>query len=229
MLRRHEPNNSAITLRSMKPTIHRFRVSKPSANPTTTSPDLGSPRNIGISYPRSYSPIGLQACDRCKRLKKRCSRKLPECDLCEVAGQKCTLIQQAAMCSNSQQLHARIDWLTRYIDENMPNLEPGPTNSTPKSAVELSETLSPETGLTSENLGHVEAAVGDSICQGTPFVTFARAYFRHVHRAYPFLDKSEVLHGASQLSSLDFWRHDPKSMVRRFDADWNVTDYSTRN
>jgi hypothetical protein len=213
----------------MKPTIHRFRVSKPSANPTTTSSDLGSPRSIGISSARSYSPIGLQACDRCRRLKKRCSRKLPECDLCEVAGQGCTLMQQAAMGSNPQQLHARIDWLTRYIDEHMPNLEPEPTSSTPNRAVELSETLGQGTDPTSANRGHVEATVRDSISQGTPFVTFARAYFRHVHRAYPFLDKSEVLRGASQLSSLDLWRDDPTSMVRTLDAEWNVTDYSIRN
>lgn len=126
-------------------------------------------------------------------------------------------MQQAAVEANPQQLQAKIDRLTRYIDENMPDLETGPDIR--KDAVQHSDMLGQGMDVASPDLDQVEYTVRDHASQGAPSIVFARAYFRHVHRAYPFLDKSKVLQDTSQLSSLDLWRGDLKSMVRASDTE----------
>lgn len=65
------------------------------------------------------TPNRMPACDRCRNLKKRCSRTFPACNLCSHANQDCsysaTPISPEA---EVLQLRARVQWLSAYIDHH---------------------------------------------------------------------------------------------------------------
>ncbi|OHF03117.1 fungal specific transcription factor domain-containing protein [Colletotrichum orchidophilum] len=63
----------------------------------------------------------IPACDRCRSFKKKCSRTFPICTLCANAGHKCSFSTPAAStAAQTHHLRARIEWLTRFINENLP-------------------------------------------------------------------------------------------------------------
>lgn len=82
--------------------------------------------------PRQPPPTGrgsggrpiAPACDRCRSFKKKCSRTYPVCSLCASAGQRCSYTSPIANAeAQAHQLRSRVQWLSRYIDENL--LPPG--------------------------------------------------------------------------------------------------------
>ncbi|KAK8086063.1 hypothetical protein PG994_001037 [Apiospora phragmitis] len=69
----------------------------------------------------SSSSKSIPACDRCRSFKKKCSRTFPVCSLCASAGQRCSFSTPAS--STNAQIHhlrARVEWLSRYINEALP-------------------------------------------------------------------------------------------------------------
>ncbi|KAK8040040.1 hypothetical protein PG993_008451 [Apiospora rasikravindrae] len=67
------------------------------------------------------SSKSIPACDRCRSFKKKCSRTFPVCSLCASAGQRCSFSTPAS--STNAQVHhlrARVEWLSRYINEALP-------------------------------------------------------------------------------------------------------------
>ncbi|KAM5355376.1 hypothetical protein ACJ41O_002022 [Fusarium nematophilum] len=88
------------------------------------------------------------ACDRCRSFKKKCSRTYPVCSLCASAGQRCTYTSPIANAeAQAHQLRARVQWLSRYIDENL--LPPGQQGSI--NAVETGVDLGPVLGSGQRN------------------------------------------------------------------------------
>ncbi|KAH8647263.1 fungal-specific transcription factor domain-containing protein [Xylariales sp. PMI_506] len=84
----------------------------------------GSPSTGGVDKPPA--PLAtrashIPACDRCRTFKKRCSRTFPVCTLCASAGQKCSFSTPTSS-ANAQihHLRARVEWLSRYINQALP-------------------------------------------------------------------------------------------------------------
>ncbi|KPM35645.1 hypothetical protein AK830_g10931 [Neonectria ditissima] len=60
------------------------------------------------------------ACDRCRSFKKKCSRTFPVCSLCAAAGQRCSYSNPVASAeAHAHRLRARVQWLSRYLDDNV--------------------------------------------------------------------------------------------------------------
>ncbi len=97
----------------MESHLSRFRI-KPSSSTSTTPESSGS----GLTHQEpDASPIPgrVTACDRCRRLKKKCSRTVPECEYCANAGVECSL--GAFTPANMARLRARLAWVESFIDQ----------------------------------------------------------------------------------------------------------------
>lgn len=131
----------------MKASIHRFRLRRVSPSPRDAgrarsasppvSPDKrlqeaprrdSQPRRQDEQQPRQRPQTGrgsggrpiAPACDRCRSFKKKCSRTYPVCSLCASAGQRCSYTSPVANAeAQAHQLRSRVQWLSRYIDENL--------------------------------------------------------------------------------------------------------------
>ncbi|OJJ42241.1 hypothetical protein ASPZODRAFT_170268 [Penicilliopsis zonata CBS 506.65] len=150
----------------MKASLNRFRVQR------TAQQDSGAAARIAP----------LPACRRCRQLKKRCTRTAQGCcALCALTGRPCSLMEEAkSPVSRERELQARIEWLSGLVDRGLPagqsvrELETGATLTGAVNAVPT----------TPEDRESVSIAGSRRYLQ---------AYFRHVHRAYPFLDSEEVM------------------------------------
>ncbi|KAL4779796.1 fungal-specific transcription factor domain-containing protein [Aspergillus varians] len=144
---------------------HRFRVQRASPEPLARSTPPGSARSATASRP---------ACDRCRRLKKRCTRSLPDCAACIHAGRRCSY----------QVLQARAQVLTQYVTEFELEREQKGQGQVQEQARDnwdgsVSVTQSPAVVVTP----------GMEIPESTVLVD---AFFHHVYRAYPFIDEEWV-------------------------------------
>jgi hypothetical protein len=257
----------------MKYTTHRFRIAKPSAGGTTP----GRPSGSSVLSPSSAAggsethdgteEAGRSsgaACQRCRRLKKRCSKTIPGCEQCCNAGQACSLAGLLKPRPTSpRQLQSRIDFLTRYIDENLP--KPFEAESEAQCNPEEQESEKQRSSIAALDKppdhhiteGIADAADGNddvsmsSLADGSeipppgslvlaksngPVVSpialspqevqhgqaglAARhmlpinAFFRHVHRAYPFVDKRRIMITANRAVNLEAQQSDPDIRVR---------------
>jgi hypothetical protein len=172
----------------MKFRTHRFRVAKTA---TTTTTFFGG-ANIE-PYLRTEAISQLQACDGCRRLKKRCSKTPPACELCISRGHICSLAPLAT-------------------GQNASSTTPDDAEDTILGSVS-SETAQEQNGTQlSSPLVHPATA---SNFDGT-YLSYVHAYFRHVHRAYPFLDKQEILSNAKASTYVNVWANNPDSIVSAF-------------
>ncbi|KAL3474795.1 fungal-specific transcription factor domain-containing protein [Aspergillus californicus] len=133
---------------------HRFRLQRASPQNATRSPDASK---------TSSRP----ACDRCRRLKKKCSRGLPDCAACVHAGRRCSY-------------QARVEELSQYVAElsEHNNIEHWGDNrlETQTAAIDMVENA-------------VTFAPRLEISYPAKLVD---AFFHHVYRAYPFIDEERV-------------------------------------
>ncbi|KZL79962.1 fungal specific transcription factor domain-containing protein [Colletotrichum incanum] len=94
----------------------------PSPSPTAATanaPASVAPSSVSASSPKATRDI--PACDRCRSFKKKCSRTFPVCTLCANAGHRCSFSTPAAStAAQTHHLRARIEWLSRFINENFP-------------------------------------------------------------------------------------------------------------
>ncbi|KAL4882560.1 fungal-specific transcription factor domain-containing protein [Aspergillus karnatakaensis] len=143
-------------------TTHRFRVQR--AFPI--EPHVGSPI--------SSKPGSRPACDRCRRLKKRCSRNLPDCAACVHAGRKCSY----------QVLQARVQQLTQYVSE-LEQERDAPVVDGWEEAQEPPNTPGRQVAESPTNILISRLEVPDQ-------TVLVEAFFHHVYRAYPFIDEERV-------------------------------------
>ncbi|KAL2422037.1 hypothetical protein ABEF95_006980 [Exophiala dermatitidis] len=250
-------------------TTHRFRLPAP-LDPKANDTGNGSatPASDGISDTSAHRKPGLAACNRCRRLKKRCSKQPPRCELCIHAGKRCSLSNADAPSTprrgNSQPGR---EWPVRSTDgygyPSPPDLSamvsgPEVSQSTGTSTADESSShhfqpgavIAHETGqYLPVNAGtlFVDDSQGgpgqrsqphiwrEIISHGTPssdtgsmlaqpsFVEAGNdtghmaqlhAYFRHVGRVYPFIDKSKLLRTAQALSGQDLRdSNDPEARI----------------
>lgn len=59
-----------------------------------------------------------KSCQRCRDVKKKCSRTKPKCELCEKAGEHCVYRAKGATTAD---LEARVAWLSSIINDNLPS------------------------------------------------------------------------------------------------------------
>ncbi|KAH8596797.1 fungal-specific transcription factor domain-containing protein, partial [Bisporella sp. PMI_857] len=217
----------------MEKSLHRFRISKA---PTTTNrgSDVGqdsevptsqsgtSPSNGTIDVPTVDSDVTRRrilaqpACERCRRMKRKCSKTRPACTLCLNSGLQCSFSEASVPpIRQARQLQARVEWLSRYIDEKILSggssvecLETGadismetakvptPTHENDTARNEDAVSLEEQTS----SMVHPPQArllqrmpVTERMPDKSAALIFAEAYFRHIHRSYPFMDQAKVM------------------------------------
>ncbi|KAK6225216.1 fungal specific transcription factor domain-containing protein [Colletotrichum tabaci] len=125
------PSSAAMATLSAGP----VPANSASIPPTLPSPAGGSNNSVTLSAPSSSSSSAaaaaaaapspkavrdIPACDRCRSFKKKCSRTFPVCTLCANAGHRCSFSTPAAStAAQTHHLRARIEWLSRFINENL--------------------------------------------------------------------------------------------------------------
>lgn len=216
----------------MKYHTQRYRLSQP-------SPDRdGAERQ---PEPRWLSACPPPACNRCRQYKKKCSKTLPSCRSCTDAGRKCSYFTSDRIAASSPEvLHARIQWLTQYIEDNIPGAA-GERNMTSISQEGSQVGDKGEGGMNSpgnlvraQSNGQVQKAsppldnAHDNTAQkrGTPVTRWEGtdsqrprslacldAYFHHVHRAYPFVDKARIMQVQSANANVMLIENNADSMV----------------
>ncbi|KAH7155578.1 fungal-specific transcription factor domain-containing protein [Dactylonectria estremocensis] len=284
----------------MKASIHRFRLRRVSPSPRdagrarSASPPTGRSPDQHLHQQPSPQPASSAsssqrlsgtgaskpvppACDRCRSFKKKCSRTYPVCSLCAGAGQRCSYSNPVASAeAQAHQLRARVQWLTRYIDENTgadltailgPGLRatPGParsaTNSSPSTRVPGPVTPPLELNAARDAAGPVAFGAGrdqlmvdaqsidgriedneqigmgapgslvsyqgsadgssntrrlvaqQSLPPDIPASVFVDAYFRHVNRAYPFVDQAKVRRDLESSGDISQVNRDPSATL----------------
>ncbi|KAB8239540.1 Zn(II)2Cys6 transcription factor [Aspergillus alliaceus] len=194
---------------------HRYRLNQ-------ASPDRNEveKRSEG-RWPSAYPP---PACNRCRQYKKKCSKALPSCKTCTDAGRKCSYFTSDRLAAASPEvLHARIQWLSQYIEDNIPGAtvgknalpkleETSPTGNTDREGMESPIYLAEESDDTAENTNSLltngpdrgNPKQGGSVIiwrstetEKLPSLACLNAYFNHVHRAYPFVDKTRIMQAQS--------------------------------
>lgn len=251
----------------------------PSALESKESEDQSNDKPVTDDNGRLHTAaVTTPACQRCRRLKRKCSKTIPSCNQCINAGVECSLEESSRAPVSlrvARKLEDRIAWLSRCVNERLPSdapaveyLETGsdislisrPPNlqseqtadgktSTAWPAVDREGELLPRESPQSDGIRVVtppstrdgstylpglhtcfdvnknsvsdNAAIGSSefeVVAGKTIATssghgaaaspkhlapllpstaagrrFVDAYFRHIHRAYPFMDREKVL------------------------------------
>jgi hypothetical protein len=180
----------------MKSHTHRFRVAK---LPPTTSNIANSTNTEDCLRPGGTS----KACNRCRLLKKKCSKTSPTCELCMSGGHICSLGQLAGRQNASPTTttpNVALDTVLRAVASETPQEQRAMQRSSPR---------------TVDYHAHNAAATASTF-DGT-YLSYAHAYFRHVHRAYPFLDRQEILNNAKASAYLNVWADNSNSIVSALD------------
>ncbi|CAG8954515.1 hypothetical protein HYFRA_00004429 [Hymenoscyphus fraxineus] len=242
----------------MDSSIHRFRLSQQ----LTPDPPPQSQGEGGESLdPRnSIPPKRTISCQRCRKLKKKCSKTHPSCTLCTHAQVPCSFLEASKTLSLSlsdiQDLQARVVWLSSYVNNALPLTSPvesfatgadltastshsydgsspaiGNEDLIPGQPHPLSlrtqipilhntgentiQATTPIQGLPSpldqleapitnanSSISYQASSIFNIHSAGRESITrvpdeaagrqFVDAYFRHIHRAYPFMDRAEV-------------------------------------
>ncbi|KAH7196706.1 fungal-specific transcription factor domain-containing protein [Fusarium flagelliforme] len=167
-----------------------------------------------IAGARSTPP----ACDRCRSFKKKCSRTFPVCSLCAAAGQRCSYTSPIANAeAQIHQLRTRVQWLSQYIDQNI--LPPGSQDATTTlpelrgqgqapigqqhAEIRVEERDPGSVRTTSSHFSSYQGSTEGSVTRRRLIARhalpldiapsrFVDAFFRHVNRAYPFVDQMRI-------------------------------------
>ncbi|EXJ77330.1 hypothetical protein A1O3_09556 [Capronia epimyces CBS 606.96] len=162
-------------------------------------PRLDSGEQGGEQAGEQGGRAGL-ACYRCRQRKKKCCRSLPECSACVARGVRCVFPSKSDSISTSEamELKSQIEWLSQHVSvvDGSQMLSPTAT-ATSAASTTMAEGPNPE----SDDAG---AALQSHVDRHQPKTKLrlpawaerrhlVEAYFRHVHKAYPFLDRQQVL------------------------------------
>ena len=64
------------------------------------------------------------ACERCRRMKRKCSKNGSSCTICINGGLQCSFsdpVQSVSSVTQARRLQARVEWLTKFIDDKLPS------------------------------------------------------------------------------------------------------------
>lgn len=181
----------------MEGAVHRFRVHRNNSKPERIARQ-GKPT---IANGRRSS---MPACRRCRQHKKRCSRTADgSCEQCQVAWVPCSLTEESVSPhTRERELRSRIDWLSRLVNDALPagrspieSIETGRDMALDSpiqfpSAEATIEIDCSESGFEESRTLKPEENVCLSVAASRKCL---QAYFRHVHRSYPFMDSEFVL------------------------------------
>lgn len=159
------------------------------------------------------------ACYRCRQRKKKCCRSIPECSSCVEAGVQCQYPPKEdsfLTAREAQDLRTQIQWLSQQASATEASQVLSPTNTV--TSVESISIVDGHQGSREVGISHfesdnpstvrqslVESGTRDELggCQQPtlrlrlPDSAQPRhligVYFRHVHKAYPFLDQVRIL------------------------------------
>ncbi|CAI7630327.1 unnamed protein product [Penicillium glandicola] len=187
----------------MEGAIHRFRVHRTSSKRDTLQP-RGRPANTGR---RPFLP----ACRRCRQHKKRCTRTAEgSCEQCLGAWLPCSLMERSSSPrTRERELRSRIDWLSQLVNETLPagksieDVETGRNMAlgSPTQSPSMDATIEMERSESTFEENNISKAEEDGPISVQAGHKCLRAYFRHVHRTYPFLDSELVLRDYETLSN----------------------------
>ncbi|EHY56246.1 Rac GTPase-activating protein BCR/ABR [Exophiala dermatitidis] len=152
------------------------------------------------------------ACYRCRQQKKKCCRSFPECASCAAAGFPCVFPKKDEPLATSgeiNELRAQIRALSRHFlaVDGSQILSPAATVSSWEDGPveEPAQTSSHSSGFEAEDRTVLTYHENSAITTyRTPPIRLklpawadrkhlVTAYFRHVHKAYPFLDRQQIL------------------------------------
>ncbi|CAI7626521.1 unnamed protein product [Penicillium bialowiezense] len=182
----------------MEGAVHRFRVHR-----NHSRPDAANSRDRGptsVNGRRSTLP----ACRRCRFHKKRCTRTTEgPCEHCLAAWVPCSLMDRAASPkTRERELRSRIDWLSQLVNETLPEgespIESVETGrrlalSSPMQQTPIEMTMQMDPGESVEDEPDISNIERTGVIATEASRKCLQAYFRHVHRTYPFLDHEFVL------------------------------------
>ncbi|OKL58071.1 hypothetical protein UA08_06491 [Talaromyces atroroseus] len=208
----------------MKSAFQTFRVSKPpqrngrrAQSQSTTTPEQLDSESTTPEDSETFVRYPTQsACERCRRLKKRCTRTAEgACSLCVAAWVPCSFPKSVQQVHEREKaLQERISWLSRFVNEVRQSsavpvelIETGHELTTTLSVIQSPVTTEQVPAVRDHPWSENTHGQGSSINVGeterntTPpclldKATASRlvdAYFRHVHRAYPFLDREQAI------------------------------------
>ncbi|KAJ5162257.1 transcriptional regulator family: Fungal Specific TF [Penicillium capsulatum] len=143
----------------------------------------------------------LPACKRCRQQKKRCTRTADgSCKPCNLAWLPCSFLERSTSPkSRDRESQARINWLSELVNQTLPN---GVTKiENIETGRDVALRLSPYTPIQTEGASQDESPESQPIPEDVDVdqISIAtsrkclHAYFRHVHRAYPFVDSEAAL------------------------------------
>ncbi|CAG7924912.1 unnamed protein product [Penicillium olsonii] len=180
---------------SMEGGIHRFRVQQNLSKLETQY--RHRPANTNRRRPT------LPACRRCRQHKKRCTRTSEgSCEQCLVAGLPCSLMERSSSPRTCErELRSRIDWLSQLVNETLPDgtsiesIETGRNMDLDRSMRSPSNDTGDQIERSENSLRDIHIPKGDDEARVSIAASrnCLKAYFRHVHRTYPFLDNEFIL------------------------------------
>ncbi|KAE8157895.1 fungal-specific transcription factor domain-containing protein [Aspergillus tamarii] len=169
------------------------------------------------------------------------AKTLPSCKTCVDAGRKCSYFTSDRVAASSPEvLHARIQWLTQYIEDNIPGANVGrsmplkekdASQAVDEGAGKIGSLVNPvhaqpngqaqSTSSPLDNeLDSAEPKQGTSVMiwkgtdsEGPRSLACLNAYFHHVHRAYPFVDKARIMQVQSANVNVVLIENDADSMM----------------
>ncbi|KAE8140265.1 fungal-specific transcription factor domain-containing protein [Aspergillus pseudotamarii] len=160
---------------------------------------------------------------------------------CTDAGRKCSYFTSDRMAASSPEvLHARIQWLTQYIEDNitganvgqnMPLKDKDASQAVDEGAGKIDPSVNPvqiqpngqgqSTSSSLDNeLDNAESTKGTSMkvwnetdSERPRSLACLNAYFHHVHRAYPFVNKARIMQVQSVNVNVVLIENDADSMM----------------
>ena len=178
----------------------------------SSGPAAGTPNPNPNGPAHGRRPSTLPACRRCRQQKKRCTRTAEgPCKPCLSAWLPCSLMERdVSPHSRERELRSRIDWLSRLVNQNLPpggpqiesietgrdlalgvGLGVGGSGTIDSVSPSIGPPASMETESSAEEVNEAPNTVEEPGDKPIPISVGGKclqAYFRHVHRAYPFSD-----------------------------------------
>jgi hypothetical protein len=126
-------NNVTVTMRKRRfdaeGSFLRFRVSQ--AALATNEGDHRPTKSARIEN-ADLTSTAKAACYRCRRIKKKCCRSLPECKTCALAGETCSFPENDPSTATSKEiteLRQQVQWLSQCVEGLKPQLQSQPQAS----------------------------------------------------------------------------------------------------
>jgi hypothetical protein len=123
-------------------------------------------------------------------MKRKCVREVAGCVLCTSAGVQCFFSELDDVPKKKKQFEEMTTWLSVCLNGTVP--------SNPSSG-SGSQEVTPNTKSNIEDAGLIQVSDSSKTAAGRQLVD---AYFRHIHRSYPFINRSEIIREVDSMITL---------------------------